>query len=152
RPAAATESDGAPSRRLPAAVWLLTVCSFLNAVGTQAATAYAPLLAVRPVDIPTKLAGPSLPILGGAGTAPRILWGRVTGRLGRPAVLIQLMSLGGILAMVCLIAVEHWHITALLWTGITGHALFPLAANVVINSGVVALTPAGRVGIASGLV
>src|SRR5699024_7509887 len=47
---------------------------------------------------------------------------------------------------------EHCPITARLWTGIIGHALFPLAANVVINSGVVALTPAGRVGIASGLV
>ena len=152
RPTAATEFDSAPSRRLPAAVWLLTVCSFLNAVGTQGVNAYASLFAVQTVDYPIELAGTMLAIMGVIGIVARVLWGRVTGRLGRPAVLIQLMSLGGILAMVCLIVVEHWHVTALLWTGITGHALFPLAANVVINSGVVALTPAGRVGIASGLV
>src|SRR5699024_12243318 len=99
RPAAATESAGAPSRRLPAAVWLLTVCSFLTAVGTQGVNAYASLFAVQTVDYPIELAGTMLAIMGVIGIVARILWGRVTGRLGRPAVLIQLMSLGGILAM-----------------------------------------------------
>src|SRR5699024_12706792 len=46
----------------------------------------------------------------------------------------------------------HTQASSLLWAGTSGHALFPLAATVVINSAVVALTPAGRVGFASGLV
>ena len=39
-----------------------------------------------------------------------------------------------------------------MWLGVAFHAALPLAANVVINSGIVAAVPKERIGVASGLV
>ncbi|WP_029090297.1 MFS transporter [Brevibacterium album] len=138
--------------KLSLAVWLLAICSFLNAVGTQGVNAYASLFAVQTVDYPIELAGTMLAIIGVLGIVARNVWGRIAGRLSRPAALIQVMSLGGILTAGGLIATEHTHLEALMWVGVALHAFFPLAANVVINSGVVAAAPPGRIGVASGLV
>ena len=146
--AAASSSSG----KLPAAVWLFTVTSFLNAVGTQGVNVYASLFAVRAMGYTVTVAGVLLGVMGVIGIGSRIGWGRVSGRLGRPAPLIQLMSLGGIAGLVLLVLAEttqqHW----LMWLGVAFHAALPLAANVVINSGIVAAVPRERIGVASGLV
>ncbi|WP_243635539.1 MFS transporter [Kocuria tytonicola] len=146
--AAASSSSG----KLPAAVWLFTVTSFLNAVGTQGVNVYASLFAVRAMGYNVTVAGVLLGVMGVIGIGSRIGWGRVSGRLGRPAPLIQLMSLGGIAGLVLLVLAEttqqHW----LMWLGVAFHAALPLAANVVINSGIVAAVPRERIGVASGLV
>ncbi|TFI11728.1 MFS transporter [Kocuria rhizophila] len=142
----------ASSGALPPAVWLLTLTSFLNAVGTQGVNVYASLFAVRAMGYTVTVAGLLLGVMGVIGIGSRIGWGRVTGRLGRPAPLIQVMSLGGIVGLGLLVLAEstqqHW----LMWLGVAFHAALPLAANVVINSGIVAAVPKERIGVASGLV
>lgn len=141
-----------PRVPLPPAVWLLALCAFLNAVGTQGVNAYASLFAVQTVGYPIELAGTMLAIIGVLGIVARNVWGRIAGRVRSAALLIQIMNLGGILAAGGLIVVEHTHLVPLMWAAVTLHAFFPLAANVVINSAVVASAPAGRIGVASGLV
>ncbi|MBO4145480.1 MFS transporter [Kocuria rhizophila] len=145
-------SAAASSGALPPAVWLLTLTSFLNAVGTQGVNVYASLFAVRAMGYTVTVAGLLLGVMGVIGIGSRIGWGRVTGRLGRPAPLIQVMSLGGIVGLGLLVLAEstqqHW----LMWLGVAFHAALPLAANVVINSGIVAAVPKERIGVASGLV
>ncbi|RKQ35060.1 MFS transporter [Kocuria tytonis] len=159
RPEAAGASAGkgaaaspAEKTRLPAAVWLFTITSFLNAVGTQGVNVYASLFAVHAMGYTITVAGLLLGVMGVIGIVSRIGWGRVTGRLGRPAPLIQVMSLGGIAGLMLLVLAEttqqHW----LMWLGVAFHAALPLAANVVINSGIVAVVPRERIGVASGLV
>ncbi|WP_330445855.1 MFS transporter [Kocuria rhizophila] len=142
----------ASSGALPPAVWLLTLTSFLNAVGTQGVNVYASLFAVRAMGYTVTVAGLLLGVMGVIGIGSRIGWGRVTGRLGRPAPLIQVMSVGGIVGLGLLVLAEttqqHW----LMWLGVAFHAALPLAANVVINSGIVAAVPKERIGVASGLV
>lgn len=142
----------ASSGALPPAVWLLTLTSFLNAVGTQGVNVYASLFAVRAMGYTVTVAGLLLGVMGVIGIGSRIEWGRVTGRLGRPAPLIQVMSVGGIVGLGLLVLAEttqqHW----LMWLGVAFHAALPLAANVVINSGIVAAVPKERIGVASGLV
>ena len=133
-------------------MWLLTLTSFLNAVGTQGVNVYASLFAVRAMGYTVTVAGLLLGVMGVIGIGSRIGWGRVNGRLGRPAPLIQVMSLGGIVGLGLLVLAEttqqHW----LMWLGVAFHAALPLAANVVINSGIVAAVPKERIGVASGLV
>ncbi|RUP82279.1 MULTISPECIES: MFS transporter [unclassified Kocuria] len=142
----------ASSGALPTAVWLLTLTSFLNAVGTQGVNVYASLFAVRAMGYTVTVAGLLLGVMGVIGIGSRIGWGRVTGRLGRPAPLIQVMSVGGVVGLGLLVLAEttqqHW----LMWLGVAFHAALPLAANVVINSGIVAAVPKERIGVASGLV
>ncbi|MDN3463488.1 MFS transporter, partial [Kocuria sp. APC 4018] len=142
----------ASSGALPPAVWLLTLTSFLNAVGTQGVNVYVSLFAVRAMGYTITVAGLLLGVMGVIGIASRIGWGQVTGRLGRPAPLIQVMSVGGIVGLGLLVLAEttkqHW----LMWLGVAFHAALPLAANVVINSGIVAAVPKERIGVASGLV
>ncbi len=142
----------APEPRVPAVVWLFTVTSFLNAVGTQGVNAYASLFAVRALDYSVQRAGLVLGVIGVIGLFSRIGWGKVAGRLGQPAPLIQLMSLGGILGLLFLIAAERLQASSLMWAGVALHAALPLAANVVINSGIVSVVPSRLVGLASGLV
>ncbi|MCQ9369484.1 MFS transporter [Brevibacterium sp. 50QC2O2] len=150
-PAEASAGEPQPAR-LPLAVWLFAVCSFLNAVGTQGLNAYASLFAVQTVGFPIQLAGLLLAAIGVAGILSRNAWGRMAGRFARPAAMIKTMSLGGIVGLACLAAVALWHIPVFLWLGVLLHAAFPLAANVVINSGVMAVAPRSKIGVASGLV
>lgn len=151
-PSPAAPSATALSGALPPAVWLLTLTSFLNAVGTQGVNVYASLFAVRAMGYTVTVAGLLLGVMGVIGIGSRIGWGRVTGRLGRPAPLIQVMSVGGVVGLGLLVLAEttqqHW----LMWLGVAFHAALPLAANVVINSGIVAAVPKERIGVASGLV
>lgn len=149
-PVANQTTPHAPS--VPAVVWLFTITSFLNAVGTQGVNAYASLFAVRALDYTVQVAGLMLGVIGVIGLISRIGWGQVAGRLGQPAPLIQLMSLGGILGLVCLVAAERLQVSSLMWAGVALHAALPLAANVVINSGIVSFVPSRLVGLASGLV
>lgn len=150
--AAATPDAPEGKARLPLAVWLLTICSFLNALGTQGTNSFAALFAVQRVNYPVELAGVMLAIIGVLGILARNAWGRINHRFSSAAVVIQLMNLGGIIAMACFLAVEQWRQPALLWAGVVFHAALPLAANVVINSALVRATPSGRIGVASGLV
>lgn len=138
--------------KLPLAVWLFAACSFLNAVGTQGVNAYASLFAVQTVHFPIQLAGTMLAIIGVAGILSRNVWGRLAGRFEQPATMIKVMSAGGVLALASLTLVVTTHSPVLLWVGVMLHAAFPLAANVVINSGVVAVAPSSRIGVASGMV
>ncbi|SJM60094.1 MFS transporter [Gulosibacter sp. 10] len=151
-PAADTRSASTAGGRMPAAVWLFALVSFLNAVGTQGVNAFASLFAVHAMGYPITIAGLMLGVVGVIGILSRIGWGRATGRWGRPAVLVMVMSLGGVLGLLFLVAAERTQLDALMWVGVAFHAVLPLAANVVINSGIVAAAPEGRVGIASGLV
>lgn len=137
---------------LPPAVWVLACISFLNAVGTQGLNSFASLFAVQALGYSVTVAGFLLGFIGVFGIASRIGWGRARGKFGRTPTLIQIMSLGGLLGFACLSAAELWQIDALMWLGMFFHAVLPLAANVIINSGIVDAAPAGRVGIASGLV
>ncbi len=151
RPAPA--ASGVPDRgKLPTAVWLFSLVAFLNAVGTQGVTVYSSLFAVRALDFPLTVAGMIIGVIGVFGILSRIGWGRVAGRMARPSVLIQIMSLGGVAGLLFLIAAELFHQGWLMWVGILFHATLPLAANVIINSGTVAAAPAAKVGAASGLV
>ncbi|MGK4218536.1 MFS transporter [Kocuria marina] len=153
-PTSSARSAGADARKakIPLAVWLFALTSFLNAVGTQGVNVYASLFAVRAMGYTITVAGLLLGVIGVIGILSRIGWGRVTGRLGRPAPLIQVMTLGGIVGLVLLILAEtlqqHW----LMWVGVAVHAALPLAANVVINSGIVSAISRDRIGVASGLV
>lgn len=148
-PAAATSGT---REKMPPAVWLFSIIAFLNAVGTQGVNAYVSLFAVRALGFSLTSAGLALSAIGLMGIVSRIGWGRVAGRMAAPAVLLQLMTASGVVGLVCLIGAEVWHVSWLLWLGILVHAVFPTAANVVINSGTVATAPAARVGVASGLV
>lgn len=150
-PPATTESAPAEPR-VSAVVWLLVITSFLNAVGTQGVNSFASLFAVRALDYTIEVAGLMLGVIGVIGMVSRIGWGQVTGRLSQPAPLIQLMSVGGILGLVCLVAAEWGQVSWLMWAGVALHAALPLAANVVINSGIIAVVPSRQVGLASGLV
>ena len=153
-PSARPAASGVTTResKIPLAVWLFALTSFLNAVGTQGVNVYASLFAVRAMGYTITVAGLLLGVIGVIGILSRIGWGRVTGRLGRPAPLIQVMTLGGIVGLVLLILAEtlqqHW----LMWVGVAVHAALPLAANVVINSGIVSAISRDRIGVASGLV
>ncbi|RRJ88304.1 MFS transporter [Gulosibacter macacae] len=149
RTAAANE---AASQRPSAAMWLFPVASFLNAAGTQGFNGFAALFAVRAVDLPLTVAGCLLSIIGVIGIIGRIGWGRVAGKRERPAQLLAIMSIGGIVTMLILIAADQTGQAWLLWLAVPLHAALPLAANVVINSGIVAAVPPARVGVASGLV
>jgi predicted MFS family arabinose efflux permease len=138
--------------KLPAAVWVFAAISFLNAVGTQGVNTYVSLFSIREFDFPVELGGLLLGVIGVIGILSRVGWGRVNGSWGRPAPLISIMNLGGIagLGALCLASItgQAW----LVWIGIAMHAALPLAANVVINSGIIAAAPRTRIGIASGLV
>lgn len=138
--------------RMPTAVWLFAFVSFLNAVGTQGVNGFASLFAVNAMGYSITVAGLMLGVIGVFGILSRIGWGRVTGRFGKPAPLIIVMSLGGIVGLAFLVLAERTQIDALMWVGVIFHAVLPLAANVVINSGIVDAAPAGRIGVASGLV
>ncbi|MDJ1372002.1 MFS transporter [Gulosibacter molinativorax] len=140
------------SKRMPAAVWLFAVASFLNAVGTQGVNGFASLFAVNAMGYSITIAGLMLGVIGVFGILSRIGWGRITGKLGKPAPLIMVMSLGGIAGLAFLIAAEYTQVDAFMWIGVILHAILPLAANVVINSGIVEAAPKGRIGVASGLV
>lgn len=149
----APAKSAAPDRgKLPTAVWLFSLVAFLNAVGTQGVTVYSSLFAVRALDFPLTVAGMIIGVIGVFGILSRVGWGRVAGRMARPSVLIQIMSLGGVVGLLFLIAAETFHQGWLMWVGILFHAALPLAANVIINSGTVAAAPAAKVGAASGLV
>ena len=138
--------------KLPPAVWVFAAISFLNAVGTQGVNTYVSLFSIREFDFPVELGGLLLGVIGVIGILSRVGWGRVNGSWGRPAPLISIMNLGGIagLGALCLASItgQAW----LVWVGIAMHAALPLAANVVINSGIIAAAPRARIGIASGLV
>lgn len=140
------------SKRMPAAVWMFAVVSFLNAVGTQGVNGFASLFAVNAMGYSITIAGLMLGVIGVFGILSRIGWGRITGRLGKPAPLIIVMSLGGVAGLGFLIAAERTQVDAFMWIGVIFHAILPLAANVVINSGIVDAAPRGRIGVASGLV
>ncbi|KAB1641172.1 MFS transporter [Gulosibacter chungangensis] len=140
------------SKKMPLAVWLFAVVSFLNAVGTQGVNGFASLFAVNAMGYSITIAGLMLGVIGVFGILSRIGWGRVSGKLGKPAPLIIVMSLGGVVGLGFLVAAERTQIDALMWLGVVFHAVLPLAANVVINSGIVDAAPKGRIGVASGLV
>lgn len=140
------------AKRMPLAVWLLAGVSFLNAVGTQGVNGFASLFAVNAMGYSITIAGLMLGVIGVFGILSRIAWGRVSGKLAKPAPLIMVMSLGGVVGLAFLVAAERTQIDALMWIGVIFHAILPLAANVVINSGIVAAAPNGRIGVASGLV
>lgn len=150
--AATAPVDVVESKRLPAAVWVYAAIAFLNAVGTLGVNAYASLFSVRALGFSTQLAGFIVGVLGLLGVLSRVGWGRVNGAWGRPAPLISIMNLGGILALGLLslaaLTGQGW----MLWVGVAIHAAFPLAANVVINSGLVEVTPRARIGTATGIV
>ncbi|GAA2123237.1 nitrate/nitrite transporter [Kocuria atrinae] len=149
----APAKPAAPGReKLPTAVWLFSLVAFLNAVGTQGVTVYSSLFAVRALDFSLTVAGMIIGVIGVFGILSRIGWGRVAGRMAQPSVLIQIMSLGGVIGLLFLIAAEMFQQGWLMWVGILFHATLPLAANVIINSGTVAAAPAAKVGAASGLV
>ena len=149
RAAAPGRADGG---RPPLAMLLFPLASFLNAAGTQGVNGFASVFAVRALDVPLTVAGWILALIGVLGIASRIGWGRIAGRRERSAELLLVMSLGGIATMGLLVATEALHSPALVWLAVPFHAALPLAANVVINSGIVASAPSGRVGLASGLV
>lgn len=138
--------------KLPAAVWIFTAISYLNSVGTQGVNAYVPLFSIREFDFPVELGGLLLGVIGVIGILSRVGWGRVNGSWGRPAPLISIMNLGGIAGLAALALASATHQTWLVWVGIAMHASLPLAANVVINSGIIMAAPPSRIGIASGLV
>jgi predicted MFS family arabinose efflux permease len=138
--------------KLPGAVWIFTAISFLNAVGTQGVNAYVSLFSVREFGFPVEIGGLVIGVIGVIGIASRVGWGRVNGGWGRPAPLISIMSLGGVVGLVALSLASVTGQVCLLWLGIAMHAALPLAANVVINSGIIMAAPAARIGIASGLV
>ncbi|MGO1545710.1 MAG: MFS transporter [Gulosibacter sp.] len=140
------------SKRLPLAVWLFAIVSFLNAVGVQGVNGFASLFAVQAMGYSITIAGLMLGVIGVFGILSRIGWARVTGKMGRPSMLIIVMSLGGILGLLLLVAAERTQIDALMWVGVVFHAALPLAANVVINSGIVDAAPKSRIGVATGLV
>lgn len=152
--AAPAASGSAPSRRagLTIAMLLFPLASFLNAAGTQGVNGFAAVFAVRGLDVPLTVAGWILALIGVLGIAGRIGWGRIAGRRDRPAQLLLIMSAGGVVTMLLLVGAEQWAAAPLLWLAVPFHAVLPLAANVVINSGIVANAPPGRVGLASGLV
>lgn len=152
--AASSSSEGAHGKKpkLPKAVWLFAAASLLNAVGTQGVNVYASLFAVRAMGYTLTVAGLLMGVIGVVGILSRIYWGRLNGRVGRPAPLLMIMSAGGIAGLACLMVAEATQLHWLMWAGVALHAALPLAANVVINSGIVAVVPQDRVGVASGLV
>ncbi|GEC98879.1 hypothetical protein KVA01_10340 [Kocuria varians] len=74
RAPSAASSSGRP--KLPAAVRLFTLASFLNAVGTQGGNVYASLFAVRAMGYSTTVAELLMGVMG-VGILSRIGWGRV---------------------------------------------------------------------------
>lgn len=154
RPAPASPAPLRPASGPPLglALVLFPLASFLNAAGTQGMNAYASLFAVRSLDLPLTVAGWLLAVIGLLGILARIGWGRLAGRLDRPALHLGIMSAGGVIVMLLLTAAEQLGSSALLWLAVPFHAALPLAANVVINSGLVASVPVERIGLASGLV
>lgn len=152
--AAPTDAASAGARESIArrALWLFPLASFLNAVGTQGFNAFAALFAVRGLGAPMSIAAWTLAAIGLIGVVSRIGWGRVSGRAGQPSRLLAVMSIGGMLAMAMLTVAELTGESAFVAAAIPLHAALPLAANVVINSGIVAMAPRERMGQASGLV
>lgn len=140
------------STKLPPAVWVFACISFLNAVGTQGVNSYVSLFSIREFGFPVELGGLVIGVIGVVGILSRVGWSRVNGNWGRPAPLISIMSLGGIAGLGALSLASITGQSWLVWVGIAMHAGLPLAANVVINSGLIMSAPPSKIGIASGLV
>lgn len=146
-PAAAAVSAKRP---LPRTIWALTGISFLNALGVQGVNTYVSLFSVRYLAVPLSIAGLAVSAIGVFGILSRVGWGKI-GRSWRPAPLIAVMSVGGMLGIAALAISGATGQSWLLWIGVAMHASFPLAANVVVGAAIISATPHDRIGIATGL-
>lgn len=148
--ARAAEARGAGGP-LPFSVWLFAGFAFFSGLGMQATNVYLPLYTVRELDFPLVLAGAAAGVSGIVGVSSRILWGRRMARGARPSGLLLALALGAVVGVLCLLGAGVWHQAWLIWIGVALHGATVLGANVITNAATLVVVPAGRIGVASGV-
>lgn len=131
-------------------VWWLATYTFVMSLTIQPVQIYAPLYGFERVGLSAGIAGMATGVLGVAGVAARILWGRVAERAGAPER--TLTTLAAIALVSVLLVAGGAHVSPwMLWVGLAGFGGSAVAVNAVAMLTVVRRAGA-RTGQASGVV
>lgn len=143
---------GARVRGLPAQVKWFAAYALISGSALQATNVYLPLFAHEQLDLAVTIAGLSAAVVGGVGLIARVLWGRVSERVGNSEQILAGLGAGSTVATALLLASSLTGWTSLMWLGSIGSGATATAFNVVLMVALVRGNQSGSVGAASGTV
>jgi MFS family permease len=132
-------------------VWWLTAYAFTVAMLTATVALYAPLYAFEQVGLRPTVAGLTTGVLGVAGVAARILWGRLAERRTDESGALLAIATLALVSLLLLLAGAHVGAWAV-WVGVVGFGSSAMGANAVVMLAVIRGARAGATGRATGVV
>lgn len=127
------------------------VYAFTVAMAIQPVLTYVPLYAFERVGLATTVAGMTAGVIGLAGIAARIGWGRLTEHRDDPLQALTILSAVSFIAVLSILASEYAGAWAL-WLGLLGFGGSAMAATAVIMLALVRLARTTGAGRSSGVV